>query len=86
MVLVMSVEAGFGGQAFNSIALARLRELRERLGADVLLEVDGGINAQTIGACYQAGADLFVVGSAIFKQPDYCEAMSRLADAMQSAV
>ncbi len=86
LVLVMSVEAGFGGQAFNSNALDRLKWLRQQLGDGFLLEVDGGVNTRTIGQCVEAGADLLVVGSAIFKQPDYCEAMSRLADAMQPTV
>lgn len=83
MVLVMSVDAGFGGQEFQSTALQRLRELRSAFGDRMLLEVDGGVNAETIGACAEAGADLFVVGSAIFRQPDYRSAILRLTSAMQ---
>ncbi len=84
LTLVMSVEAGFGGQAFNPIALKRLSELRKSYGADLLLEVDGGVNEKTVGPCTANGADLLVVGSAIFRQADYCEAMTRLRCAMQT--
>lgn len=84
LVLVMSVEAGFGGQAFNAIALERLSDLRKAHGADLLLEVDGGINEKTVGQCTVNGADLLVVGSAIFRQADYCQAMTRLRREMQS--
>jgi ribulose-phosphate 3-epimerase len=84
LVLVMSVEAGFGGQAFNPIALSRLADLRKRYGPDLLLEVDGGVNDVTVGSCTQNGADLLVVGSAIFRQADYCEAMTRLRLKMQT--
>jgi ribulose-phosphate 3-epimerase len=83
LALVMSVEAGFGGQAFNPLAIARLKQLRERLGADFLLEVDGGINEKTANLVKQAGADLLVVGSAIFRREDYCQAMTQLHQAMQ---
>jgi len=78
LVLVMSVEAGFGGQAFNPVALGRLSDLRKEHGADLLLEVDGGVNETTVGQCTAHGADLLVVGSAIFRQADYCQAMTRL--------
>ncbi len=83
LVLVMSVEAGFGGQSFNPIALNRLCELRKMHGADLLLEVDGGVNETTVGQCTAYGADLLVVGSAIFRQADYCQAMTRLRREMQ---
>ncbi|WP_164104352.1 ribulose-phosphate 3-epimerase [Candidatus Laterigemmans baculatus] len=81
-VLVMSVNAGFGGQAFDPVALEKLRTLRSR-HSDLLLEVDGGINTETIGACREAGADLFVVGSGIFRKDDYASALSDLQTAMQ---
>ena len=84
LVLVMSVEAGFGGQKFNSVALNRLSDLRKMHGADLLLEVDGGVNETTVGPCTANGADLLVVGSAIFRQADYCQAMTRLRREMQS--
>jgi ribulose-phosphate 3-epimerase len=71
LVLVMSVEAGFGGQAFNPLALDKLRQARELAGPDVLLEVDGGVNETTIASCAEAGAQLFVVGSALFAKEDY---------------
>ena len=67
LVLPMSVNAGFGGQKFNPVALEKLRELRT-LKPDLILQVDGGVNLETIRQCADAGADLFVVGSAIFKQ------------------
>lgn len=84
VILAMSVQAGFGGQAFNPIALERLSMLRTQLGESVLLEVDGGVNDKTIGSCVKAGADLLVVGSALFGHPDYCLAISRLQAAMKS--
>jgi ribulose-phosphate 3-epimerase len=79
LVLVMSVEPGFGGQAFEPVALEKLKKLRERLPSEVLLEVDGGVNDTTIAACAEAGAALFVTGSAIFKQADYAESIQRLS-------
>jgi len=78
LILVMSVEAGFGGQKFNPIALSRLEQLRQTLGSDILLEIDGGVNTSTISSCKQAGADLLVVGSAIFREDDYDQAMTKL--------
>ncbi len=84
LVLVMSVEAGFGGQAFNPIALQRLSELRRSFGPGLLLEVDGGVNEKTVGQCTANGADLLVVGSALFRQADYCQAMTRLRREMQT--
>jgi ribulose-phosphate 3-epimerase len=80
LVLVMSVQAGFGGQAFNEVALGKLEQLRASLPKDVLLEVDGGVNASTVRRCSQAGATLFVVGSAIFGRPDYCAAIAQLTE------
>ena len=78
LVLVMSVMPGFGGQAFDAVALEKLRSLRSKLSDDVLLEVDGGVNEETISACGEAGAQLFVAGSAIFCKPDYTSALSKL--------
>jgi ribulose-phosphate 3-epimerase len=77
VVLVMSVNAGFGGQSFNPSALEKLRALRKRY-PDLLLEIDGGIDNRTIGKCRSAGCDLFVVGSAIFGQSDYGRAINEL--------
>ncbi|QDT09182.1 ribulose-phosphate 3-epimerase [Planctomycetes bacterium K23_9] len=84
MALVMSVEAGFGGQSFNPIALERLRTLRAS-HPDLLLEIDGGINEQTIGQAAAAGCDLFVVGSAIFGKQDYAAAIGSLDQAISAA-
>ncbi len=80
-VLVMSVNAGFGGQAFHPNAVQRLQQLRQS-HPDLLLEVDGGIKPDTIGPCHQAGCDLFVVGSAIFGHDDYAAAVQQLRDAL----
>ncbi len=73
MVLVMSVEPGFGGQSFMMDALDKLRALRteiNRRGLDILLEVDGGVNDVTGPLCVEAGADVLVVGSFLFKAED----------------
>jgi len=78
LVLIMSVNPGFGGQAFIPHALEKLRRARERIdahradtGREVLLEVDGGVKVDNIGAVARAGADTFVAGSAIFGAGDY---------------
>jgi ribulose-phosphate 3-epimerase len=78
LVLVMSVNPGFGGQAFIPHALDKLRAARklvdaanERTGREILLEVDGGVKVDNIGAIAAAGADTFVAGSAIFGAADY---------------
>ena len=79
LVLVMSVEAGFGGQSFDEAAIGRLRQVKEMASPECLIEVDGGINRDTIGACADAGAKLFVVGSAIFGKQNYTVAIAELA-------
>jgi ribulose-phosphate 3-epimerase len=74
LILIMSVNPGFGGQSFIPSALAKLREARERItqsGRDIWLEVDGGVKVDNIRAVADAGADTFVAGSAIFSTPDY---------------
>ncbi len=78
LLLVMSVEPGFGGQQFQSVALQKLRELRRRVDGDQLLEIDGGVNETTISDCAEAGAQLFVVGSGIFRAEDYAQSLQRL--------
>jgi len=78
LVLIMSVEAGFGGQEFNPVALERLRMLRDRSDQDWILQVDGGVNAATIADCVAAGAHTLVVGSAIFNQRPYSAEVERL--------
>lgn len=86
LVLVMSVMPGFGGQAFDEVALAKLSALRERDDMDALLEVDGGVNLKTVGACTEAGADLLVAGSAIFHAKDYTAAIQQLHAAASAGV
>ena len=85
LVLIMSVNPGFGGQKFIPAALDKLRAVRERIdrsGRPVRLEVDGGVKADNIGEIARAGADTFVAGSAIFNAPDYAATIS----AMRSAI
>ncbi len=84
MALVMSVEAGFGGQTFNPVALEKLQAIRAEY-PDLLLEIDGGIDATTIGAARQAGCDLFVVGSAIFGRSNYTVAIGELQAVIDAA-
>jgi ribulose-phosphate 3-epimerase len=78
LVLVMSVMPGFGGQEFDATVLPKFRQLSARDDVDVLLEVDGGISSDTIGACAEAGVDLFVAGTAVFESQDYAAAMRKL--------
>ena len=78
LVLVMSVEAGFGGQAFDETMLRRAQQVRREAPERVLVEMDGGINLKTIRRCHDAGAELLVVGSAIFGNADYESAIAQL--------
>jgi len=74
MILLMSVNPGFGGQKFIPSTLDKLRAVRQRIdqsGFDIRLEIDGGVTADNIAEIAEAGADMFVAGSAIFNQPDY---------------
>jgi len=81
LVLVMSVEPGFGGQAFMPEAAGRITEVRKLLGArPVLIEVDGGINPETASAAAKAGADVLVAGSSIFNG-DYAENIRAIREA-----
>lgn len=80
LILVMSVEPGFGGQKFMPVALEKLRELKTLISADTLLSVDGGIGPDTIAQTAKAGANLFVVGSAIFEEDDYSSAIQNLTE------
>jgi len=82
-VLVMSVNPGYGGQAFEPVALDKLRALAARPGHRPLLEIDGGIHAETIGAASAAGADLYSVGSAIFHAQDYRATIGGLTSTAQ---
>lgn len=74
VILLMSVNPGFGGQSFIPHTLEKLRQVRRRIdesGYDIRLEVDGGVKIENIRAIAEAGADMFVAGSAIFDKPDY---------------
>jgi ribulose-phosphate 3-epimerase len=74
IILLMSVNPGFGGQSFIPGTLDKLREARKRIddsGFDIRLEIDGGVKVDNIREIKAAGADMFVAGSAIFSQPDY---------------
>ena len=80
LVLCMSVNPGWGGQSFISSAPSKVARLR-RLAPDAVLEVDGGIDATTVGSVAEAGASLFVAGSAVFGDPEPAEAYRRIAAA-----
>lgn len=87
MVLLMSVNPGFGGQQFIAGALPKLAEVRRRIDAQVAaggrpvrLEIDGGVKADNIGAIARAGADTFVAGSAIFGQKDYAQVIRSMRE------
>ena len=85
LVLIMSVNPGFGGQSFIDSALRKIEAVRRRIdasGKDIRLEVDGGIKADNIRRVADAGADTFVAGSAIFGKPDY----KAVIDAMRQAL
>ena len=77
--LCMTVNPGWGGQEFIARSLDRIARLRALIGVDADLEVDGGIDAGTVGPCADAGATLFVAGTAIFGAPDPAEAFAMLA-------
>ncbi|WP_462417663.1 ribulose-phosphate 3-epimerase [Kytococcus sp. Marseille-QA3725] len=86
MVLVMTVEPGFGGQEFLTDQMSVVREVREavgRSGLDVAVQVDGGVNQETIGRAAEAGADVFVAGSAVFGGEDVA---ARIADLRVAAL
>lgn len=84
LVLVMSVMPGFGGQKFEEVALEKLSQLSARTDCDALLEVDGGINADTAGACGEAGAELYVAGTSIFRNGNYRAAIEEIRAAAVS--
>ena len=88
MVLLMSVNPGFGGQAFIPSTLDKLRAVRRKIdasGKPIRLEIDGGVKADNIGEIAAAGADTFVAGSAIFNAPDYAEVIGRMRAAVAKA-
>ena len=90
MLLVMTVEPGFGGQGFLDVVLPKLRRcaeaLRGRDDLDVWLQVDGGVSAETIERCAEAGADVFVAGSAVYGAADPAAAVQALRERAAAAV
>jgi ribulose-phosphate 3-epimerase len=85
LVLIMSVNPGFGGQQFIPHALDKLREARRKIdgaGREIMLEVDGGVNAANIAEVARSGADTFVAGSAIFGSKDYRATIQRMREAL----
>ena len=86
LILIMSVNPGFGGQSFIDSALRKVQAARKRIdasGRDIRLEVDGGIKAGNIRRVADAGADTFVAGSAIFGQPDYGAVIAQMRHELQ---
>ena len=84
VVLVMSVKPGFSGQKFKPEVLGKCREIKKRMRADQRLEIDGGINVDTIASARDAGCDWFVVASAIFDQKDRFAAIAELREKIKS--
>ena len=88
MILLMSVNPGFGGQKFIPSTLDKLRMVREKIdasGLDIRLEVDGGVGVANIAEVARAGADTFVAGSAIFNTPDYAATIAQMRDELANA-
>lgn len=89
MVLVMTVEPGFGGQSFMADQLPKVREVRQaikRRGGDIRIQVDGGVSASTIEQCAEAGADVFVAGSAVYGADDAAAAIGELRELATSCL
>ena len=88
MVLVMTVEPGFGGQKFLDLCLPKIRRARalmNRHGVETWLQVDGGVSLETIERCAEAGADVFVAGSAVYSAQDPDAMVARLRESAQAA-
>ena len=86
MVLIMTIEPGFGGQSFLDVTLPKIRRTRAAIGdADIWLQVDGGVNDETIERCAEAGADVFVAGTAVYGAADPAVAIERLRAAAKRA-
>jgi len=88
VILLMSVNPGFGGQSFIPATLDKLREVRQRIdasGYDIRLEVDGGVNIKNIGEISAAGADMFVAGSAIFNSDNYAQTITDMREQITKA-
>ena len=87
LILIMSVNPGFGGQGFIDSSLRKIEAARRRIdacGRDIRLQVDGGVKADNIRRVADAGADTFVAGSAIFGQPDYAAVIARMRQALKA--
>ena len=87
MILLMSVNPGFGGQKFIPSTLAKLQQVRKLIdasGFNILLEVDGGVSEKNIAEIAKAGADTFVAGSAIFGKPDYKSVIDQMRSALKT--
>lgn len=88
VILLMSVNPGFGGQSFIPATYDKIREVRKRIdvsGNKIRLEVDGGVKVDNIGEIARAGADMFVAGSAIFNRDDYAQVIAEMRDALANA-
>jgi ribulose-phosphate 3-epimerase len=85
LILCMTVNPGWGGQVFLPNSLSKLERLRKLVGPDVMLEVDGGIDAETALACARASANVFVAGSAVFSAPDPAQAWNGIAAVVENA-
>jgi ribulose-phosphate 3-epimerase len=86
MVLVMTVEPGFGGQSFMADQMPKVTQVREavrRHGGEIWIQVDGGVSADTIEQCAEAGADVFVAGSAVYGADDAAAAIEELRELAQ---
>ena len=89
MLLLMTIEPGFGGQKFMDLVLpkiARTRDLIRGHGGEIWLQVDGGVNEETIGRCAEAGADMFVAGSSVFGAEDPAAAVKALRELATAAL
>jgi ribulose-phosphate 3-epimerase len=84
MILIMTVEPGFGGQPFMRDMLPKIRQAREVSGADMWIEVDGGVSAENILECRDAGANVFVAGSSVFRSADPAAEVVRLTRLVSS--
>ncbi len=88
MVLLMTVEPGFGGQSFLDVCLPKIRRVREAVnkqGGDIWVQVDGGVGEATIEACAAAGADVFVAGSAVYNAADSAASIARLRELAEAS-
>ena len=88
LLLVMTVEPGFGGQSFLDLVLPKVRRARDlisRHGGEVWLQVDGGVTEETIGRCAEAGADVFVAGTAVFRSQEPAAAVEHLRAVAEAA-